>query len=365
MHPRPILATTVDEILSSRGVKPALSPNLSVLAEVEARGLKKVLFIGVGCAVQALRAVEPYLGLEKLYVMGTNCTDNGRKETLGKFLENASEDPATVVHYEFMQDYQVHLKHTDGSFEKVPYFCLPANKLKDVIAPSCYSCFDYVNGLADIVVGYMGTPYYHTDMTKHPQYVTVRNDKGKEMFDMIRGDCDVSPSVSSGERKPFVMQTVISDDEATLGRGPEEPAPIPVGKAIAWLLEKIGPKGKEFGMYSLDYHTIRNYIYVKRAFGEERAKQHVPDYARLVVDEYNVYGAVDERLKLTGTDLVGESLPVPVPSGRTPAPGVGPEEGTGSGAVELPEFMKGVDPSIVGGIVGFLLFTTVATKLLS
>lgn len=33
--------------------------------------------------------------------------------------------------------------------------------------------------------------------------------------------------------------------------------------------------------------------------------------------------------------------------------------------MELPEFMKGVDPSIVGGIVGFLLFTTVATKLLS
>jgi len=365
MHPRPILATTVDEILSSRGVKPALSPNLSVLAEVEARGLKKVLFIGVGCAVQALRAVEPYLGLDQLYVMGTNCTDNGRKETLGKFLENASEDPDTVVHYEFMQDYQVHLKHTDGSFEKVPYFCLPANKLKDVIAPSCYSCFDYVNGLADIVVGYMGTPYYHTDMTKHPQYVTVRNDKGKEMFDMIRGACDVTPSVSSGERKPFVMQTVISDDEATLGRGPEEPAPIPVGKAIAWLLEKIGPKGKEFGMYSLDYHTIRNYIYVKRAFGEERARQHVPDYARLVVDEYNVYGAVDERLKLTGTDFVGESLPRPVPSGRVPAPGMGPEEGTGGGAVELPEFMKGVDPSIVGGIVGFLLFTTLATQLMS
>ena len=55
MHPRPILATTVEEILSSKGVKPALSPNLSVLAEVEARGLKRVLFIGVGCAVQALR----------------------------------------------------------------------------------------------------------------------------------------------------------------------------------------------------------------------------------------------------------------------------------------------------------------------
>jgi coenzyme F420-reducing hydrogenase beta subunit len=30
--------TTVDEILSSKGVKPSLSPNLKVLAEVEARG---------------------------------------------------------------------------------------------------------------------------------------------------------------------------------------------------------------------------------------------------------------------------------------------------------------------------------------
>jgi hypothetical protein len=25
-----------------------------------------------------------------------------------------------------MQDYKVHIKHLDGSFEYVPYFCLPA-----------------------------------------------------------------------------------------------------------------------------------------------------------------------------------------------------------------------------------------------
>ena len=45
----------------------------------------------------------------------------------------------------------MHIKHTDGSFEKVPYFSLPANELNEVIAPSCYSCFDYTNGLADLV----------------------------------------------------------------------------------------------------------------------------------------------------------------------------------------------------------------------
>ena len=357
MQPRPILATSVEEILQSRGVKPSLSPNLSVLAEVEARGLKRLLFIGVGCAVTALRSVEQHLGLDALYVMGTNCTDNGRAETLPKFLAAASEDPGTVVHYEFMQDYRVHLKHDDGSFEKVPYFCLPANKLKDVIAPSCYSCFDYVNGLADIVVGYMGVPYYDgVPMTSHPQYVTVRNEKGAEMMDLIRDACDVTPSVSGGllPRQPFVMQTVISDDEATLGRGPPEPAPRDVGNVIASILTAVGPTGKAFGMYSLDYHTVRNYLHVKRHFGE-RADRHVPEYARRVVDEYNANGAVDERLAMTGSGAVGAALPPVAPSGRAAAPGVR-EEPRGP-------FM-GVDPSVAGGVLGFVLVSIVATKIM-
>lgn len=43
--------------------------------------------------VQALRAVEPHLNLEKLYVMGTNCVDNGPRQGLEKFLNAASESP--------------------------------------------------------------------------------------------------------------------------------------------------------------------------------------------------------------------------------------------------------------------------------
>lgn len=53
--------------------------------------------------VQALRAIEQYLGLEKLYVLGTNCVDNGPREGLEKFLKAASTSPETVLHYEFMQ----------------------------------------------------------------------------------------------------------------------------------------------------------------------------------------------------------------------------------------------------------------------
>ncbi|XP_073279112.1 7-hydroxymethyl chlorophyll a reductase, chloroplastic isoform X2 [Primulina huaijiensis] len=286
-----------EEILAAKGVKPTLSPNLNTLALVEAAGVRRLLFCGVGCQVQALRSVEPYLNLEKLYVLGTNCVDNGTREGLDKFLKAASSEPETVLHYEFMQDYKVHLKHLDGHIEEVPYFCLPANELTDVIAPSCYSCFDYTNALADLVVGYMGVPKFSgLSMTQHPQYVTVRNERGKEMLSLVKDLLEITPTVSRGERQPFVMETVKADDNAKLGKGPTQPAPKFVGDIIAFILNLIGPKGLEFARYSLDYHTIRNYLHVNRAWGKQRADKHMPSYAKKLVAMYNQNGEIDKML---------------------------------------------------------------------
>ena len=85
-----------------------------------------------------------------------------------------------------MQDFRVHFKHEDGSTETVPFFGLKTNKLKDVFAPSCMSCFDYVNSLADLVVGYMGAPFGW-------QWIVVRNDTGKEMLDLVKDQLDTQP----------------------------------------------------------------------------------------------------------------------------------------------------------------------------
>ncbi|XP_042055113.1 7-hydroxymethyl chlorophyll a reductase, chloroplastic-like [Salvia splendens] len=295
--PRPVLARTPEEVLAAKGVKPTLSPNLDTLALVEAAGVKRLLFCGVGCQVQALRSVEHHLNLEKLYVLGTNCVDNGTREGLDKFLKAASTEPETVLHYEFMQDYKVHLKHLDGHIEEVPYFSLPANELTDVIAPSCYSCFDYTNGLADLVVGYMGVPKYaKVSMTQHPQYVTVRNERGKEMLNLVKDLLEITPTISSGNRHPFVTETVKADDNAKLGKGPSQPAPKLVGDLIAFILNLVGPKGLEFARYSLDYHTIRNYLHVNRTWGKERAEKHMPSYAKKLVSMYNQNGEIDEML---------------------------------------------------------------------
>ncbi|KAH1046830.1 hypothetical protein J1N35_037614 [Gossypium stocksii] len=325
LSPRPILARTPEEVLAAKGVKPTLSPNLNTLALVEAAGVKRLLFCGVGCQVQALRSVEHHLNLEKLYVLGTNCVDNGTREGLDKFLKAASSEPETVLHYEFMQDYKVHLKHLDGHIEEVPYFCLPANDLVNVIAPSCYSCFDYTNALADLVVGYMGVPKYSgISMTQHPQYITVRNERGREMLSLIENLLEITPTTSSGNRLPFVMETVKADDNAKFGKGPSQPAPRFIGNLIAFVLNlvrtlpyiqflcygkgnyanysyslhflKIGPKGLEFARYSLDYHTIRNYLYVNRTWGKQRADRHIPSYAKKLVDAYNQNGVIDQIL---------------------------------------------------------------------
>ncbi|KAK9842116.1 hypothetical protein WJX84_000158 [Apatococcus fuscideae] len=294
--PKPVVARTRQDILKAGGVKPTLSPNLNTLATVEALNVKRLLFIGVGCQVQALRAVEKHLGLEQLYVLGTNCVDNGPRQGLDKFLRAASQDPETVLHYEFMQDYRVHLKHMDGSFEKIPYFSLPSNDLNDVIAPSCYSCFDYVNGLADLVVGYMGVPYYGGDMVSHPQFLTVRNDRGSDMLDLVRPRLDVMPTMSAGSRTQFVMQTVEADDKGKQGKGPK-PMPVWAGTALAKVLLSLGPKGLEFGRYSIDYHFIRNYLHVSRQWGAARTRQHVPQYAQRLIDMYNKDGAVTKRIQ--------------------------------------------------------------------
>ena len=302
---RPILATTASEVISAKGVKPCYSNALSLLEEVEAKGIRRLLFIGVGCQVQALRSLESALGLEALYVVGTNCTDNGERGGLDKFLNAASASPETVVGYEFMQDYRVHLKHLPGSpvendYEEVPYFCLPSNLLAHgVIGEPCRSCFDYTNALADVVVGYMAVPYRHVEMTKHATYVTVRNERGRELVESISDRLTKEPVEDSKGllgREALVKQTVEADDLAYFGRGPEQGAPRAIGNLIATLLEFLGPKGLEFARYSIEYHYLRNFLYTMRAYGPERAARHIPPYARSIFDAYDADGSLTKLL---------------------------------------------------------------------
>lgn len=271
--PMPILARTKEEVLAAKVNKPTLSPNLSVLEQVEKSGMKRLLVIGVGCQIQALRSVQKELGLEKLYVLGTPCVDNVSREGLQKFLETTSKSPETVVHYEFMQDFRIHFKHEDGSIEKVPFFGLNTKELKDVFAPSCLSCFDYVNSLADLVVGYMGAPYGW-------QWIVVRNQTGQEMLDLVTEQLETQPVMSRGDRHAAVQQSIPAYEKGVT-------LPMWAAKLMGVAIERIGPKGLEYARFSIDSHFTRNYLYVKRNY-PEKLEAHVPEFAKQIVSQYQL-----------------------------------------------------------------------------
>jgi 3,8-divinyl protochlorophyllide a 8-vinyl-reductase (ferredoxin) len=271
--PMPVIARTPEDILAARVNKPTLSPNLSVLEQIEQSGMKRLLVIGVGCQIQALRAVEKNLGLEKLYVLGTPCVDNVTRAGLQKFLDTTSRSPSTVVYYEFMQDFKVHFKHEDGSTETVPFFGLKTNQLKDVFAPSCMSCFDYVNSLADLVVGYMGAPFGW-------QWTVVRNDTGQEMLDLIADQIETQPVTSVGDRHQAVQQSIPAYDKGVT-------LPMWAAKLMGVFIERIGPKGLEYARFSIDSHFTRNYLYVKRNY-PEKLESHVPEFAKKIVSQYKL-----------------------------------------------------------------------------
>jgi coenzyme F420 hydrogenase subunit beta len=271
--PVPRLARTPEEVLSARVNKPTLSPNLEVLEQLPGSGIRRLLAIGVGCQIQALRAVQPTLPLERLYVLGLPCVDNVSREGLQTFLDSASASPATVVHYEFMQDFRIHFRHEDGHEETVPFFGLDTPKLKDVFAPSCLSCFDYTNAGADLVVGYMGAEFSR-------QWITVRNDRGAELLALVEDELDTAPVTSRGDRRQAVQQGIDAYDRALR-------LPRWLAELVGFVVQRVGPKGLEYGRFSIDSHFTRNALWLRRHHGE-MVERHIPEFARRIVSRYRL-----------------------------------------------------------------------------
>jgi coenzyme F420-reducing hydrogenase beta subunit len=293
--PVPLIAKTVDDVLRGRRVKPSLAPSLKVLDQIQADpSIRRLLFCGVGCAVQAFRAVEKELNLDQVYVLGTNCADNSpTPQAAQNFIRQGLQvDSHDVLGYEFMQDFQVHLK-TEKSYTKIPYFTLQGSIAENSIATSCLACFDYTNGLADVVVGYMGAPLTgNGQMDQSYQTVTIRNVKGAQMVETAISRNylqQVGDVTGSGSHEKLATSTVASDSIVLKMTGqpvPEQGMPMMLGKVLAAVLGYIGPKGVHFARYSIDYHILRNYLHILHEWGPEKAEQHMPQHSKDIVRHY-------------------------------------------------------------------------------
>jgi coenzyme F420 hydrogenase subunit beta len=287
--PRPVLARTPDEVRACVGNKPALSPNLALLDLVRNLGLRRIAAVGTGCQVQILRQAEADLGLERLDLIGIPCSDNVTYQDQQLFLTKVSRSPGTVVHYEFMQDFSLWMRHEDGHTERLNYIDFPMAELQHIFPSACLSCFDYPNALSDITIGYMGAPLGW-------QWVLARTARGGELLDLLRPDLETTPLVESGDRRRGMPRFI-----EMLARRPGRP-PKPIRALIAFLQRRRGPKGLEFARAIIEMKLLRNLTHVreKHATSESRVvPYHVYETLRPYAHDYE--GVLGRALLPPGT----------------------------------------------------------------
>ncbi len=289
---KPVLAMTTEEIDASRGNKPVLSPVLRSLQTAARKKLRKILVIGAACHIHTLRDFQerfPYLQDMEIYTVGIPCVDNVQRTRFNWILERMSRSPGTACHMEFMQDFRIHIKHTGGSVEKIPFFSLPEELSNpDIFPEACMGCFDYLNSLSDITVGYLAAKLLPD---QNRQWVMVRTPKGRKLLDLVNDELERYPEEGNWECKKFILQNteriIAGMKEEKASYSPDRKIPLWIGHALSWLLSMSGPKGIGFAHYSVDFHLIRHYYYVKYRHPEQLTVL-VPRHVRSILQEYDL-----------------------------------------------------------------------------
>ena len=277
--PMPVIVTRAEGMAQVRGMRMGYAPLLALLEPARAAGHKRVAIIGIPCQVHALRALEAKLGFERLYVIGTPCSDNTTTENFHEFLALLSDAPDTITYLEFRADYHVELRFSDGRVKAIPFLMLPLSDLRPDFFPlTCRTCVDYTNTLADITVGYMGGT--------GEQWLIIRNDRGQELIDLLGDELKTGAPADSGKRegpvKGFLANTERASGGLPLRRMPQWLRPI-----VGWLMPRVGPKGLEFARARVEMKAVESIIHLRRE-APARMKSMVPDHVWALVAAYGL-----------------------------------------------------------------------------
>lgn len=277
--PQPALITDAADMQRARGMRMGYAPLLALLEEAQARGFSRLALIGIPCQVYALRQLEAKLGLERLYVIGTPCSDNTTTENFHAFLALLEEDPDSISYLEFRADYQVELRFDDGRQRLIPFLQLPISDLPSDFFPlTCRTCVDYTNVLADITVGYMAG--------EGDQWVLVRNKRGAEMLDGLGDRITLRAVGSRGKRhaavKGFIANTARAAGGLPLRRMPDWVRPI-----VSWLQPRMGPRGLEFARTRVEMKAAETVLHLRHAL-PAKMKNMIPDHVWQIAARYDL-----------------------------------------------------------------------------
>jgi len=170
--PRPILATTAEEILQSAGTKYFYSPNILAIAKAIEQKKNSLAFVGTPCQIRAIRKMQ-LAGLKKYVtplklLIGLACSECFIYEGL---MENHIRgklgiDPHRIRKINIKGKMLVAL-----DYETV---AIPLAEAKQYAKKSCHLCEDFSSEFADISVGGLGLEGW--------TFTIIRTEKGEEIF---------------------------------------------------------------------------------------------------------------------------------------------------------------------------------------
>jgi coenzyme F420 hydrogenase subunit beta len=159
-RPRPMVATTVEELMAARGTRYNLSPNVSLIKEAtRSYGLDKVGIVGTPCQMQAVRKGQLYpIGLRDVgdkiaLALGIFCMENFPYQSIVQLAEDHA-----AMKLESVNKMEIGKGKFTFTGERGQVVQLPLKVTHKYEQPGCHVCLDYVANLADISTGSVGSP---------------------------------------------------------------------------------------------------------------------------------------------------------------------------------------------------------------
>ena len=176
-----VVAQTIDEVMNAKGTKYIRVHMMSKLAELIAKGKRKIAIVGTACQVRAARRVQQILLSEypdlELTIIGLFCFEEFNyaklkaetKRLLGVDLDRAEKTQIRRGKY---------IVRVDGTEHSVN-----VRELKEAVENGCLCCPDFAANYSDISVGSVGSADGYST-------VIVRSDVGEKLLaklDLTKG----------------------------------------------------------------------------------------------------------------------------------------------------------------------------------
>ncbi|MHA1987570.1 MAG: Coenzyme F420 hydrogenase/dehydrogenase, beta subunit C-terminal domain, partial [Promethearchaeota archaeon] len=176
-RPKPVIARSVNEILSCAGSRYTIAPTLSIYNKaVNEYKLEKLAFVGMPCQIQAVRKLQLSSPLSKEYgkfslIIGLYCYSNYSYELMETFIQGELGVPLSNVEKMDVSHGKFYIYMKDTSIKEVPI-----KEIKKYTWISCHYCKDYTAEIADISVGSVGA------LKNDWNSVILRTDIGTKFF---------------------------------------------------------------------------------------------------------------------------------------------------------------------------------------